>query len=206
MDDEKDPQQQPRCASCDSQLPAGAAFCPNCGALTALGNREADNPQTDRGNSQSGTRRSRRLLKPLILVGLLITAGVSATAFALSQESDGHTVSGTFSVTDPDMRRTGPQEGPCSTEGGYDDVQVGLRVVIKDGSGSILATGALGRGEWAPHRVSGVSYEKVCRFSFAVNDVPDSDFYTIEVGRRGELSYSKAELEALDWTVAFTLG
>lgn len=36
--------------------------------------------------------------------------------------------------------------------------------------------------------------------------MPGAAFYTIEVGRRGALTYSAAELDARGWTVALTLG
>jgi len=44
-----------------------------------------------------------------------------------------------------------------------------------------------------------------CRFMF-IAEVPDATFYSFEIGRRGELAYSKQELQDSDWRVTLTLG
>jgi hypothetical protein len=44
-----------------------------------------------------------------------------------------------------------------------------------------------------------------CAYTFAV-EVPDADFYAVEVGRRGVLTYSNAEMGTRGWSVWFTLG
>ncbi len=61
----------------------------------------------------------------------------------------------------------------------------------------MIATGSLGVGSRKPLS---------CDFPIVVPNVPKSDFYTIEVGHRGELTYSFAEMVAQNWTVGFTLG
>lgn len=45
-----------------------------------------------------------------------------------------------------------------------------------------------------------------CAFEFAASIPADLGFYTIEVGSRGDLSFTRADLEATDWTVTFTSG
>lgn len=45
----------------------------------------------------------------------------------------------------------------------------------------------------------------MCVVSFAV-DVPVTDFYEIGVGRRGELSYTLAELTDADFNVELSIG
>lgn len=37
-------------------------------------------------------------------------------------------------------------------------------------------------------------------------EVDDSKFYVVEVGSRGDITYTKADLEAEDWAVKLTLG
>jgi len=103
-------------------------------------------------------------------------------------------VTGTFVLrSDTD----GP-DGDCRGSGGYSDIRSGVTVTAKDGTGRTLATGRLGPGT----RESIIS----CVFEFEVPGIAQSDFYSFEVGRRGELTYSHAEMEAARWTVGFELG
>ncbi|WP_155855285.1 hypothetical protein [Actinotalea ferrariae] len=44
-----------------------------------------------------------------------------------------------------------------------------------------------------------------CTFPFTV-DVPDSDFYSIEVAHRGKVNFSRQDLEAEGWVVALSVG
>lgn len=104
-----------------------------------------------------------------------------------------YTLTGTFQLLDPG---SGP-DANCRGDGGYSDISGGTDVVVRDGSGSVLAKGALG-----PGRRNGGS----CTFQFTVRKIPEVDFYEVEVGRRGSLTYSFDELEARDWQVGFTLG
>lgn len=92
-------------------------------------------------------------------------------------------------------------DGPdsdCRGSGGYSDIRSGVTVTARDGTGRTLATGRLGPGT----RESIIS----CVFEFEVRGLAQSDFYSFEVGRRGELTYSHAEMEAARWTVGFELG
>jgi hypothetical protein len=45
----------------------------------------------------------------------------------------------------------------------------------------------------------------ICTLLFDA-DVKNADFYEIEIGSRGKLSYSKKDLEKRDWYVAQSLG
>ena len=44
-----------------------------------------------------------------------------------------------------------------------------------------------------------------CTVVFEV-EVPDADFYSVEVGRRGEIAYNREELAERGWGVSLTLG
>lgn len=106
------------------------------------------------------------------------------------------TVTGSFSVIDTGQAYT--VGNSCSTYGsGYDDVGVGTDVVVKNGEGAIVGVGKLEVG------LAESAYE--CRFPFTL-EVKEAEFYSFEVGDRGELSYSRADLEAMGWSVAFSLG
>ncbi|MGH2655922.1 MAG: hypothetical protein ACRDIZ_04385 [Actinomycetota bacterium] len=81
-------------------------------------------------------------------------------------------------------------------------MDIGQEVVVKDESGKVLGTGSLG-----PGRVAEVVDPFVaCQFAFRIEDVGNADFYAVEVSHRGEIRFSKDELEQDDWHVALTLG
>jgi hypothetical protein len=89
----------------------------------------------------------------------------------------------------------------CGGNGGYADIQEGMTVTIKDGQGKILALGKTTAGTYPPHE-SGFK----CNFPFQVHNVPKADFYSIEVGHRGQLNFSYEELKSKNWQVSFTVG
>ena len=91
----------------------------------------------------------------------------------------------------------GPEDN-CYGTGGYSDIRSGLAVTVRDSAGRTLATGRLSPGTRA-------SLSR-CIFEFEVWDIPQSDFYSFEVGRRGELTYSHREMETSGWDVSFELG
>jgi hypothetical protein len=92
-------------------------------------------------------------------------------------------------------------EASCSGgSGGYSDIGPGNPVTVKNGEGKVLAASSLGAdGDGVP----GV----FCTWTVVLDDVPaDEDFYSVSIGRRGEISYSQAELESDDWTVELSIG
>ncbi len=101
----------------------------------------------------------------------------------------------------------------CVGLGGYEDFGPGMAVVIRDADGTIIATGAtrsLGSDllDGDPFLAAALQgfVEDVCRVVFEIPGVPDSTFYTIEVGRRGNLTFSRDELATAGWTVEMSLG
>ena len=48
-------------------------------------------------------------------------------------------------------------------------------------------------------------YEASCRFEFSVADIDDAEFYSIEVADRGEVVFSREDLEANDWLAELTI-
>lgn len=122
-----------------------------------------------------------------------------ATATPAATSAPTHRIQGTLTLSD-DSVDIG-DNATCHGTGGYDDITAGLGVVVRDGAGVVLATSALGSGSYPD-----VSDLSTCRFVFSVTNVPEASFYSIEVGHRGDLTYSFTELEERDWTVAFELG
>ncbi len=93
-------------------------------------------------------------------------------------------------------------ENFCYGTGGYEDLSGALTVTVKDGKSQIITTGLTNSGV----RPKDDEYAKVtCIFEFKVEDIPKSDFYSIEIGRRGNLNYSFEDLENRNWNVEFSI-
>lgn len=78
---------------------------------------------------------------------------------------------------------------------GYSDLTDGTVVSIKDQTGTLLGSGVLSNGTLG----AGVT------FDFTVADVPEAEFYQVEIADRGELPYSLQQLEDAYWTVAASI-
>lgn len=91
----------------------------------------------------------------------------------------------------------------CYGLGGYDDISAGMPITVKDDKGTIIATTQTGSGNHPQNE----SYSSVvCVFKFNVTQIPKRNFYTIDLGRRGTLSYSFTELEKMNWELSLSLG
>jgi len=84
----------------------------------------------------------------------------------------------------------------CVGLGGYDDIHPGTQFKISNESGEVIGVATL---EPDPDASS-----RSCAFIF-VTEVPDAKFYTFTLGRRGDLTYSKAEMEEMGWMPGFSL-
>lgn len=112
---------------------------------------------------------------------------------------------------------------PCNAPEGYEDIKTGSQIVIKDASGKIVATGLLGQGKTTPKPLTDDQRKKMqdpqvaqhlngrvpslCNFPFTVENIPYSDFYTLELDndRRGQLTFKADELEQKGWDVTLTM-
>lgn len=89
---------------------------------------------------------------------------------------------------------------PCTGavfSSGYSDLDAGTSVVIKDGSGTTVASGQLAPGQFTVDS---------CSFRIDMNNVPRVDFYEFRVGNRAGPTFSRADLEALAFYVELTIG
>lgn len=127
----------------------------------------------------------------VLLTGALLVACGGSTP---------RTIQGEFTLTDEDARWTVGQS--CRGDGGYGDIREGAQVRVEDAGGAVIGTGSLGDG--VGRGTFGRS--RKCGFVFEVENLPKSDFYSIEVTNRGGISYSHEELETRDWEVSLTLG
>lgn len=96
----------------------------------------------------------------------------------------------------------------CWGSGFYSDLVDGAQFIVRNAGGTIVAKGALGRGRTVyvgePDAKLLRDIEWECHFSYAVDDVPFSEFYAIETVRN-TLTYSFGELEARRWRVDLTI-
>jgi hypothetical protein len=83
-------------------------------------------------------------------------------------------------------------DGKCTGGGAYDDIYEGTRVVVRNGDGEKLTETSLQEGRGNNSR---------CTFKIEFTVLEGEDTYEVEVGRRGSLSYTEAELKIPD-TVA----
>ena len=143
-------------------------------------------------------RRTWAILGVVIFVAVVAAAGVLALAGSGSL-SPRHTVSGTFGLLDsdasfPSITTSG---SGCQGTGGYADISPGAQVTLKDGDGKILGTTQLSTG-------SGTT--TACLFTFAIPNVPEVAFYSVEISHRGQVTNSLADLKSSGWTFSLTLG
>jgi hypothetical protein len=126
----------------------------------------------------------RRWLVPAIVgVVFLLLAGLAVYGGWWWTHRD-LTVRGDIAVAGSGSFYTG---GMCTTSGGYADIREGAQVVIKDDTGKVVATTTLGPG---------VSASGTCTFPFSVTVPTGSDFYAVELGRRGSVHYTAEQLAA----------
>ena len=111
-----------------------------------------------------------------------------------SDEVDLVAISGVLDLLDSETADAG-----CEGQGGYSDIDAGTQVVVRDGSGEILGSTNLGPGE--------VEDGVACIYEFLVIGVPDDrKQYVLEIGRRGQVVSSRAEMLADEWSFEVGLG
>jgi hypothetical protein len=191
-------------ATCSNghEVAEGTKFCPECGAPIAP---DVESPAPPPSPIPAAPRTSeplagqpaplsapnRKKMLPWLLGGAALLVAAIVVVLIVSGGS-GHAIIGTFTLFDPDVSSN------CTGSSGYDDISSGTSVTVRNETGKTLATSALGQGEFA----AGVG----CDFPFTIEDVPDAAFYRIEVSHRGEVEFSRAELEQKDWKVSLSLG
>ena len=137
------------------------------------------------------------------LAMVIVGSGDSASE-AASQEK--HTIMGSLELAlgSRDYRDAnffpGSVDGDqCSGRNSFTDLKGQLQVILLDGSGNTIATGQTEYGAYK-------RFGETCVFAFTLNNVPDSDFYEIQVGRRQGPTFTREELESLNWEMVLTIG
>jgi len=110
-------------------------------------------------------------------------------------DTDLYRIAGTFELrgeANPDRLTFMATPFGCITTGGYADIQVGAQITVTNQTGTII-----GIGELEPIMLPN---DERCVFTFTI-DVPDAAFYALTMGRRGDQTYSKQDLEGAGWHV-----
>lgn len=124
------------------------------------------------------------------LVGGLVGGVVGLVLLiALATGGSKHTITGSITVYDD-------YSMGCDLSWGYDDVHEGALVTVTDSDDTVIAKSSLESGYG--------SY--TCEFPFTIQDVPNRDQYWVEVSDRGQVAFSRQEMESNNWNVSLTLG
>ena len=101
------------------------------------------------------------------------------------------TITGSFTLHDDSPNPYSPaidvDGSTCTGAGGYGDVNAGTPVTVKNGKGEILTSTYLEPGRGGRY---------MCTFGLTFEVTEGQDRYVVSVGRRGELSFSFADLTA----------
>lgn len=143
-------------------------------------------------------------MKRLALL-MVVLAGCAAPAATPSPTPAARTIAGTFTLAQKDRVVRYSNAVECNGTGGYDDIKPGVGVTVKDDKGAIVGLGALASVP-VPSADPPYVNERRCVYSFSIDGVADAPFYSVEVGHRGAVTYSRADLAAVGWTLALTLG
>lgn len=149
---------------------------------------------------------------PRSVVLSLLLLSISACGSGSSSTNDEglrRTISGVLILRGEDDIVVADDRTTCIGTRGFDDVRHGVEVVVRDGKNEVLARSELGTGEVTVKGL-GESFgerpsAKECTFTFRVTNVPDASFYTIAIGTRGELTYSRSDLITRKWRIEFVL-
>lgn len=109
-----------------------------------------------------------------------------------------HTILFTLDLTGSDNFVGGGIGGICFGIGGYDDIGVGMAIIITDQSGTVIGTAFADSAEQTSIRT--------CRISAVIENVPEVPFYQVQASHRGAPSYSLQQMQDANWTIALTIG
>ncbi len=130
----------------------------------------------------------------------VVLVGCGAPAVATNEADATHDITGTFALVSATVNRNADLTR-CDGTGGYDDIGGGTGVVLRDGDGNVV-----GSSELAIADREAFGNTPGCVYTFTFADVPDVPFYAVEVGDRGEIVYSRADLAGAGWRITASLG
>jgi len=133
----------------------------------------------------------------------LVVLALLAVGCSRDTAPPSHRLEGTYIVHGVFPYRTYGR--PCmAADAGYPDIGSGTKVMVTDGTTTVLDTAELKGGTLRKGPLRGNDDD--CVFSFSLT-VPERDNYRIEVGqRRGVVPFSRSELERSGWKADLTIG
>lgn len=140
--------------------------------------------------------------RAILIAGAVCVAsacGASTPAAPPATDPPRHQITGTLRLTASGLVHG--KDNTCTPTGGYSDLHSGTQVLVKDGASKVIAQGRLEEG----HQGDGKNANVICVFSFTVPEVPDADFYLVSVSHRGDVSHTRAEMDAANWNVELSL-
>ncbi len=127
----------------------------------------------------------------------VLAAGCSATADE-APEPEKQSLSGTFLVpgTPPTSSSGAYKGGRCEGVDGYDDFTEGMQISLLDDAGKTLSVATFPMGKFREDGSKMDIQKAGCIFEFEFDDFTpiESGYYTVDMGRRGEVKYSPDEL------------
>ena len=142
-----------------------------------------------------------------VVVGAILLSKHKGTTSASAQApqatqplASSHNILGTLEVDYPTATAVDGPGAPCNVPPDWGNESIGDQVVIRDGTGTTLATGSLNASS-----VDDGPGGPGCKFTFLVPSVPNSSFYTISVDGHSGPQYSESQLLASGWTMSLNL-
>ena len=74
------------------------------------------------------------------------------------------------------------------------DIYTGAQITLKNASGKLIAKGTLQGGT-----IVSLNGMGGCEFVFVLQDVPKTEFYTVDLGTRKGISYSLKDMQEKNW-------
>lgn len=194
-------------ATCPSghRVPDEQRFCGDCGQPVVAPAEAMPGPGVAEGEAAAHTGRRLGRHRWWWLIGAAIVLLLVVFVRWIGG-NDAAMLTGEFALVDSEGF-TG-STGSCRGAGGYSDFGPGMDVTIRNGDGAIVATASTEALQSDAEEVlSELLYgDDACVVVWEAEVPDDEAFYEIEIGRRGSLSYSHAELTENDWHVTTSLG
>ena len=148
-------------------------------------------------------RRLSRVMVLAVVVLAALVAGCTGKAQAPKPTvPQVHRLAGNYTVHGIFRHRN--YGAPCmAADAGYADIHAGTPVVVRDTSGAVVGSAALGDGTLRQQPLRGRDDDCLFRFSLTV---PGRAEYRIEVSSRGAVAFSQADLQRAHWTANLTIG
>lgn len=199
--------------------PEGQQYCGQCGEPLPPQHNGQENRSTGSPSPDPSSRSTLRKGIP-VLLGLLILLALLGGFVSLVRGLGEKEIKGSMLLFDSDVEE--PLLDNCSGTGGYSDFGHGMPVTVRNEDGRTIGTssarnaplGALAErlainkevpdAQTARRLLRNIEGQG-CMVIFEV-EVDESEFYEVEVGRRGEITYSHEDLLESDWYVELSLG